>query len=610
MIHTWGGYVSSVDRTNIAENLLVRGSQNVYKKLSGTIANRNGLKRLGIANTAYSPCSSEFVWNTSWGASYIMVVSNSNLYVVINNVWYSLLSGLTKTRYVFDKWYNSTEAKDRVLFVKGDSDIQHWSGGFATISSTTANTITKTGSTSWQQAGFSTTDGEKTIVINGNTYTYTGGESTTTLTGVAGDPTGEAKGSTVLQSVITTSNKPSAGFNNDIIKVINNQVYIASYTSRLVYISSNTNFTNYTIPTPRVAGSPELLTLDGTVKGIGVRQGQPHIGFGASSWAIITFTDVTVGTTLTQKTTVDVKPVALLQAPYAHEFIDSVGDNLIYLAQDQQVRQFGNTNNAYVSTYPSLSQEIARELEQETFTGGGLRSIGEFIYVTAPNSGKTYLYQVRTAVDPNGNLVAERLWHSPFILNATFIDQINGVVIAFSNSNPQIYQVWNTGQYHDDSPSDEPLPYTSIMALGYRGEQRRQGLWSFDKNFTEGYLTFGTTLNCIINYNYQGATNSISTIINSPERPAFIFNTTLNSLGDNSLGDEPLGNGGITETAQDPDALPKFKVINSLALINCFEWQPVFYSETADSQWEILANAQNATVEPDQQVNFIINKAK
>jgi hypothetical protein len=605
----FGGYVSSVDKTNIAENLLVLGSQNVYKKLSGTYAVRQGQKRQGLANSTESACSSEFVWNTSWGAIRTMVVADSKLYTVIDETWYVLQESLTKTRYVFDNWWDNTEKKDRVLFVNGTDDMFHWSGGFATANAQIAggSTLTKTGTTFWAQEGFSTTSGQKTFIINGSptVYTYTGGEATTTLTGITPALPVITQDTAILQSVQTATDKPAAGFNSDFIKVINNQVYVGSYTSRLVYMSSDTDFTNYTVPSPQLSGSPGLFVLDGTVKGIGVRQGNACVGFGANGWAVISFELVSNNNMLTRNNKIDIKPVAVLQAPLAHEFIDSVGDNLIYLGQDHQVRSFGDFNNLFVAGYPSLSQEVATELAGVNFTGGGLRCIGEFIYITSPVTGKVYLRQERTKVDANGNVVAERLWHSPFIWNATFIDVIDTTVVAFSNANPQIYEVWDTGQWYDDSPSDEQLPYTSIMAFGYRGEQRRQGLWSFDKQYTEGYITTGTPLNLLMNYNYDGSTNQVNAIINNIEQPAYIFQTSPSSLGDSSLGDESLGEGG---NADDSTTLSKFKVINSLPIINCFEWQPVYYSETANAQWEILALATNAEVELEQNPTFIINK--
>lgn len=765
IIDKWGGYVSSVDKTTIAENFFVQGSKNVYKKLSGTIAVRQGQKRQGEANSTESPVSSEYVWNTSWGATLPVWVSDSKLQVRYNDVWYTLQSGLTKTRYVFDKWYDKTQAKDSLLFVNGTSNLYQWTGGIMDVVSGTNNsgcvtllgdTLTNAGSgytigdvitittggtgataevtklgtgavltvsipaglgglyykvgdvlqvqngnngtgatftvstigangvitaitittgglgyfTSVYRtvggsgfgafisidsvatsgsitglklltpgSGYTTGTGKATsggtgtgatvnivsiatgtilgskdfrlsgfsqsgvINVGGTEYTYTDAIGLY-LVGVSPNPSAIVPG-IAFQTIKTIPSTPSAGFNSDFLKVINNQVYIGSYTSRLCYISSNTDYTNYIVPIPRAPGDPELLTLDATLKGIGVRKGTAHIGFGTDSWAVITFNNITVGSTLTQQTVVDVKPVAILQAPYAHEFIDTVGDSLVYLAQDQQVRSFGDFNNLFTPGYPSFSQAIATELEAENFTGGALKCIGEFTYITAPNTGNVYLYQVRTLVDDTGQIVAERLWHAPFVWNCTRIDEINGVVVGFSNSNPQVYELWDTGQWYDDSPSDEPLPYECVLALGYRTLNRRQGLQSFDKLFSEGYITRGTPLNLTINYNYNGATEQITKIVNSVAQPATLFNQSFVSLGDASLGDNPLGDGETTD-----EMLQKFKCINSLTLINCFEYQPVFYSDTTNAQWEILAVGTNSGIEAEQQATFLVNKIR
>lgn len=599
MVSQWAGYVSSFDKTNLPPNVAVMGSQNVYKKLSGNWAVRQGQKRRGVANNALSKVFSSFVWNTSWGATFTMAVSNSTLYVVANDIWYPLVGSLTETRYVFDNWWNNTDKKDQLLFVNGTDDMFMWTGGFGLISSTTANTIVldRTITASFLNAA------SGNVVVNGTTYNYTGSAGST-LTGVTPDPTSEANGSGVLQVIVTSSNTPASGFNTDFIKVVNNQVYCGSYTSRLIYISSNTDYTNYTVPSPIVSGSPELVTLDGTANGIGVRQGTAYVSFGNGSWASISFSDITVGTTLTRKTTVDVKPVAQGQAAYAHEFIATVGDNIVYLAKDNQVRYLGSSNSSFTTVYPSLSQEIATELIDETFTGGALTSIGEFIYVTAPNSGKVYLYQVRTRIDAGGVVVAERLWHTPFVWNLTKVDDLNGTTIGFSNANPQIYDLWGTSQWYDDSPSDEELPYECVLALSYRGGDRRQGLWVFDKIFSEGYMTQGTPLLLTLNYNYQGSEDVLSQYINSTMYPTTFFTLTPNSLGDESLGDESLGTGGETNES---DNFGKFKNINQFSLVNCFEFQPVLSSNEANANWELLALASNAKVD-DQQASFIIQQ--
>ena len=697
VLSDWRGYNSSYDKTKIAPNFLVSGSQNVYKKRTGNVANRPGLLRRGDANSALSGVSSEFVWNTSWGAQYVIWIANSLLQVEIDETWYTLLSGVTDTRYVFDTWWDNTLKKDQVLMVNGNDYIQTWSGGYTTILSSTATTITKNDSTTWQQAGFDasslatigssssqfditnpsgttfryTWDGtgtdptitatsvpvgsyillgaqnfstannglfvvtgsgsnyfevtnasgvvesnktigtgyiysnfKKVVNIGGTAYAYTGGENTTTLTGVTPSASGISVNAVALQAVITTYNTPADGFSNDFIKVINNQAYVGSYTSRLCYISSSTDYTDFVVPTPREPGDPDLITLDGVLKGIGVRQGKAHIGFGTGSWAIVSFSDITVGTTLTQQTTVNVKPVAIGQAPYAHEFIDTVGDSLVYLAQDNQVRTFGDFTNLFQPGYPSLSQEICTELEAVDFTGGALRCIGEFTYITAPNIGTTYLYQVRQSVDASGQVVAERLWHSPFIWNATRVDAIGTDIVVFSNSNPQVYYAWDTNQWYDDSPSDEELPYNSVAAFAYRSNNRRQGLQEFDKVFTEGYISGGGTLSLTVNYDFQGSTNQLVTVVNSVERPVYTFSQQVASLGDESLGEASLGDQLVDES------IPKFKCINSMPLVSCFEYQLVYSSDTTNSRWEILASGTNSELSSLEQPNYIINKLR
>lgn len=612
IMSAWASYNSSRDKTNVAESCWVRGSQNVYKTIAGTIANRPGQKRRNAANTTLAPVKSEYTWNTSWGAVLPLWVANGKLQVEYNGSYYDLLTSVTLTRYVFDKWFNSAEAKDRVLMVHGDSTIQHWSGGIATIASVTSNTLTKSGTGSWQQAGFSTVSGEKKIMIGGIEYTYTGGESTTTLTGVTPDPTAPpvTAGTIAIQSVLTASSTPAASFSNDFIKVINNQAYVGSYTSRVCYISSNSDFKNYTVPTPRVAGSPEFLTLDAPLKGIGVRQGNAHIGIGTSTWAVITFEDITVGTTLTQKTNVSMKPMAALCAPYAHEFIDSVGDNLVFLAQDGQVRSYIDSNNSFTPRYPVLSQEVFDEIAQENPVGGQLKIIGDFTYVVFPISGKVFLYQVRETIDANGQSVGERLWHAPFIWNISRIDEISGVVHGFSNANPQAYQLWNTGQFYDDSPSDEHIPYKSVLAFAYRTSGRRQGLVSFDKLYEEGYMTLGTTLNLRVNYDYQGYTDVAEQPVNSLTRPARFYGNSIASIGDSTIGDESIGDGGISDSSDPHDAIPKFKNISPLPIVNCTEWQPIFTSELANDQWEILAIGGNVTIVEESDATFLINKLR
>lgn len=751
MLTNFGGYNSARDKTNINEALMVRGSQNIYKKINGNLSNRPGQKRLGDANSTLSPVSSEFIWNTSSGNTWTMIVSDSKLYGVLNNVWYTLLTGVTNTRYVFDTWWSTTELKDYLVMVNGAAPsvvgaMSAWSGGIATVASVSTNAISmvgqvgltgtptmtgtapftsyfngrtdnlfnggftlnsnptngqtilytingvgpititfvtaigaaagnvligantaatlanllgllkfpattsatqvalsapnqtavgkanyastealvKTGTTTWEQAGFGNSSAAASysvfsLLMNGTTYTYTTGTGTLALFGFTPSIAAITAGTIAIQSVkqldfTTSTTLFPVTFTFDFIKTIQNQLYLGAYNSPVCYVSKASDFTNFTQDVVAIQGSAAQIPFDGNLRGLTNRGGKPYAGLNNGKWGIINYnytnssTGGSGGTLIIYRTTtVEYTPVSAGAGPYAHEFIDSNGDNIIYLSADQQVRTFGNFNNSFTSNnYPVLSQEIYTELTEKNFTGGSLKTIGDIVYLTVPTTGQVYMRQQRQTVDANGQTVNEITWFSPFVWNLTRVDNLNGTIVGFSNANPQIYQLWNTGQWYDDSPSGEQIPYESRIAFAYRTGGKREYNYEFDKVFTEGYIDPGTELNLLINYNYNGSTGQVATIINSNDRPAVFYSVSASSLGESSFGDESLG--GTTDDDADTDLI-KFKNINSLSLVNMFEYQLQYSSELANAQWEILATGTNARV-VESQPSYLINKLR
>jgi len=610
LISDFAGYNSSRDKTNIKESYAVRGSKNIIKRLSGTWASRCGMKRRGTADTTAAEVKSEKTWYDSKGHTRVLRVANSKLQfesdIVTSGtyVWYDLMTSLAQTRFVFDAWWDNTDKKDKLLFVAHDANIYSWAGGVSYVAAQAGGgTITKSGTTTWAEDGFASTG---TVTINSVDYAYTGGTTTTTLTGVT--PTTAITAGVGFSKVVTTSNTPASTFTNDFIKVIGNRLYCCSENSRLIYISYNNDFTNFTVPSPQTVGSAAYQTLDSAPKGITVRQGNAYIGAGTSDWYIISFSQEVINNVLVERCNLEKKQVANLQAPYSHEMIDVVGDTIVFLSQDQQLRTYGDYRNLFQPAYPCLSQAIFNELDEEDFTGGGLRAIGDYIYITAPVSGKVYLHQTRLNVDANGNITADRFWHPYQQWNATRIDEIDGVIYAYSNANPQMYQIWDTFQYHDDAPDDENIQYECVLRMAYRSHGRRQGLLSFDKLYVEGYMSQGTELKAYIFYEYQGSAGVQNQILNSNDVPVTLFKGNIPpAIGDASIGDNPLGD-GLTPEAADQESLPKFKVIKSVTLENCTEYQLVVYSDTIDSRWEVLALGTNAQLETEQQAVHLITK--
>lgn len=616
IIRRFLGYNSGRDETNLDPRFAIRGSQNVYKKQSGTMAIRPGLKRRGTADATISEVKSSFEWEASTGSTKPFRVHGSVLQVESDiitagiYVWYDLLTGLTNTRFVFDTVWDNTTKRDFFVFVKGDANIHKWSGGIGTIVGTTATTIVLNANAA--TLGFDTSG---SVIINGTTYVYTG-VTTTTLTGVTADPTGEADSSVVLASPVTTADKPEANYVCDFIKTINNQLHVGSYASRVVHISSDSDYLDYTVPSPRTPGDPELLIFDNLIRGLGVTQGILAVSAGFRDWYSVRFQQITVSTTLTEQTIVDKFDTSELDAALAHEYITNVGDSLVYLSRKKEIRILGNFKNISRPSFATLSLQIKDELFNLTFSptqgdtsNGELKSVGEKLYLTSVTDGKTFIHETRETLSESGEITAERFWYPPQIWGISRVAVIDGVEYGHAIANPQIYQLWDTDQWSDDSPSDEDMPYNAILRMAYRNVGKRGSLMNFDMAYYEGYMTEGTVLKSKVFIDYQGSESIQETTINDPInkiKASFFTGFSTIGLGDSSLGDNPLGE-GLTDVELSQKSLPKFREITDVTGVDSFEYSLEVFSDEVDSRWEILALGTNASAS-ENQPTFIRNQ--
>lgn len=613
LIENFLGYNSTRDKTNINPGFLIRGSKNMFKKESGTIASRPGLKRRGSADSTIAGVLSSFEWETSLGITIPLRVVDDNFEfesdIITDDtfVWYDLGISANSTRYVFDTVWDNTLKKDFLVFVRGTNSLFRWDGGIAKFVSGINNTSI-TLDRDATLAGFRSSGG--TVIINGSTYTY-GAISGDDLTGVAGDPSAEAVDSVVVEKPIETSSKPVANFTCDFLKVINNQVWIGSYSSRLIYISEDDDYLDYTVPTPRAAGDPEILFLDNNARGIGSIDGEGYVTAGYSDWYRVRFQQITVSTTLTEQTIVDKLELSGKEAALGHEYISTNGAAIIYLSRSQELKALGVFTNQQKTKPVTLSLEIKEELRNESFSpvqgimsDGEVRVVGSKIYLTSASGGTTYIHETREKLSESGEITAERFWNTPMIWGISRIAVINGVEHGHSAANPQTYQLWDTDQWYDDSPSDENMPYNCVMRMAYRNASEFQGnnrftMLSVDMWGIEGYMPQGVNLKGRVYGNYQGSTDLLTVDINNidPDELSlakFYTGFLSPSMGDDSLGENPLGE-GLTEDELSQEQVPKFRRIKNLsALKDCFEYALELYTDEVNARWEILASGANA----------------
>lgn len=503
------------------------------------------------------------------------------------------------------------------------------SGATVSITSVATGRITLSGTDTATSLGFAGTltaaDGSNnstggTVVVNGISYVYSAlGDDGFSFIGISIDPSPTVGGIGISAVIVTDTSATSTdgggdahleeNFTNDFINTVGNQVHLGCYASRLIHISSILHYDHYEIVDLRAPGFPDLLVLDSPARAVWARQGKA-VAFGSrgdsylvTRVAAIYNQDNGSGDNTAyayEQVTVDKEISSDLSSPQSQDFIGSVGDTIVFLDLNNQLRQYGTVRNIVTPVYPILSLDIFDELRNMDFTGGHLRTVadeaGESVYITAPITGTVYLYNVRYKLDTVGNMSAERIWHPPFVWSVSRVAVINGVTYGHSTANPQLYQMWNTNQYYDDSPTDDQLPYECRARFAYRNYGRRQGFIEFDKLYVEGYIDPATPLNGTIYYDYQGSTAKPDIVINSDDQPAMLYTGfSPPSLGDESLGDAPLGD-GTNDDADPQDLLPKFRVIVGLEETECFEVSPEIWSNEAGAHWELLVLGFNAVI--------------
>lgn len=501
--------------------------------------------------------------------------------------------------------------------------------------------VTISGSDTLPELGFdgdlSPTDGSSafsggSFLVGDTEWSYTVlGDDGNSFIGFSSDPSSIA-GSVAISLVTITDTSPTSdntaaqleeSFTNDAIAVVNNQVHLICYSSRLVHISSSRNYTHYDVAqlnsgVIRTPGYPDLFTGDSNVRAVGVQNGsavifgslgdsylitrKPAIYNQGSDFEALSYEEVTVAKEKSSD----------LSSPLGQDFLDYVGDVILFLDGNNQLREYGTVRNIVNPVYPVLSIDVYTELSSVDFTGGQLRCVGEegveTIYLTAPKIGTVYLYQIRQTFDAVGNITSDRLWQSPFIWNVSRIAIIDGISYGHSNGNPMIFQLWNTGQWHDDSPSGNPLPYISTALFAYSSSGRRQGKTVFDKIYYEGYTTVSSTLIGIVNLEYLGSLDIYSPVITSSGSPATFFgNIDDNSLGQHSLGDEPLGDETQNENPDNTDQTRvKFRCICGVTEANVYEYGLGVTSQDVDDRWELLFIGPNAMIASTDQASDLM----
>ncbi len=603
------GYVTSPDESNIDLRLLTDGSQNVLIDFQKKVKIRSGYTRLGAANTSLKPVRNAWTWHTSTGTNLPQRFYDDELEVYLGTVdgvevdaWTRVLNSLSTTKKLRQATiYNVTEDLDFQIMVNGDANLYRWNGAVTTIASTTSNTITKNGTDTWAEARFYT-GGNKIVIIGGTEYTYTGGETTTTLTGVTPNPTGEADDSVAIQKVVTDTNKPEANRNNHTIGELNNQIYVGSEDSEEVFVSKDSDYTDFTSTSPRLSGQGALLTLTDTTRGFMPLGNLMLIFSGRSTIFKTLFQQLDIGGVLSETLDIEQLDVGVDQGALNQECIVPIGNSIFYLTNEVALRSIDDPNNLTGIKPKTYSNPIKPDFDNEDWTDAQAIWFKNALYISSQVNSR--LYMLNFQEDADGKL--KRFWNPPQLLpveamsilnSGTGNDLSNGDRLHIhSNSVPETYLLFDgasDGQFAGMAVADK-LPINAVAVFAYANYKNRARLKNFDEYYVEGEITPATDeLTLQIDYDFDGATQQIEEIIDGSDETILEGAVGFNSLAQQSSGTNPMG--GLLNP---PEDARKFRVVFEEAKEDFFEIRAIFSTNDVDKFWAIIAHGALVELSP------------
>lgn len=599
------GYITAVDETNSDRRLLVTGSQNFLVDRNKKVKTRSGFTRLGAGNNAETPVRNAWTWFSSTGTELAQRFYDDELEVYLGtidgyaiNAWTRVLASWSTTEIMrAANWWDTTENIDLQIMVVGNDDMYEWNGAVAVVDSITGTTVTKKGTTTFAQNRFYTTRNKTFIVVRtGTEYTYTGGESTTALTGIA-DTAGIVANDILIQKIVTQSNKPAADRNNHTIFSFENQICVGSEDDNEVLISQNDDYDDFTYSSPRVAGEGGILTLDAPTKAFGILGKSLVVSAGRGSWFRAEYEQITVSTTLAETLKIKKLNTGVDQGAQNQESTVQLGNALIFLTHEPAVRMVTNPDELEGLDPRTLSNPIKPDFDAETWTNACAIWFKNAYYLSAPTNSKIYILEF--VEDADGQL--RRFWNPPQIIPVrafSIISNTTPYIHGHSNGVPETYKLFDgTADYVPNADVDDPdskIPVECIAAFAYNNYGDRANLKSFDEYFTEFEANPATNdVLLTLNYDFGGETQVIEKTIDGSDEDLVEGFVGFNSLGQQSLGVNPLG--GLLNP---PDDARKGHVVHEIAKEDFRQIQAIYSVNGIDRYFAVIAHGCNATISP------------
>lgn len=605
-------YATKPDRTNTNRKFLTRGTFNCLINDAEKVESRDGYALFGAVGTDNEAVKGSTDWETSGiggddpdlelhlrGTGTILQVYIGSVGAIDFNAWHTLKDSFSNIKFSFDTWWNNTEKIDTLVFVDGSSNQYSWSGALATLDTITATTLKLQGSLTWAQRRY-LTSGTRQVRIrdSGGTWrtaTYTGGESGDTLT-LTTDLTAFTftSGALIMQEVIVTASIPTSTYKADFIKTINNQLYVGSRTSRLLYVSKASSTTDFSFSSPRIVGEGALFTLDQAGRAIRILKENPTF-FTSDFIYKAEFKEITVSSTLTEAVTCKRLKTAKGKGALSHDLTEETENGIAYISTNKELLLLEDASLTEVPRISNLSDLIKPDFAVRDFTDGHLFNDENRLYISAPADGLVYINEVADGINDDGQITQRRFWQPPQILPVQRFGKINGSIHGHSSIQSESYKLFYLlrdrvdESVEIDENNGQPI-FTRLCLARYTTDERNS-LKNTDEIITEGFITRNTTIDFFPSFELdKGETLPLIKEIDGSNTDITWSTEEDYSLGIWPLGDRSFG-GGIEEEAT--EEFPKFRIIHEIDPQDFFDYTAVFETNGIDLKWQIVSHGLN-----------------
>lgn len=607
------GYNARTDKTKLTPSVLVPPSQNVVINTAGRVGLVKGYELDGTASTVIdSGILSNFDFKNFKGdvfnlrAGFMTSAANDGKLQfrwedsVGTVYWIDLMTGLTSINLCFTEYWDTTALVKQCLWVDGSNNIYKWNGAVTTIDSGTPTTLTKQGTTTWQQEGFSSTG---TIVIAGVEYTYTGGYTTTTLTGFTADMSAIVTGTETHQKPITTalSSMTSilATFGPTVIGCgRQNQVYLGSKKSNNLYISKVNDYTNYSFTSPvRLVGEGALISLNDPPEKFIPQEVHAndtaydmYISEGRDQWAVIRSTLSSDNTS--ERLEHIVLKVSPLQGAQSEKLASKMKNHIMFIGHDNVAGFMGYMSYEYVPVITDFSYPIIDDMNSYDFTDGSIFFYRNYVYIAIPKHGLIRIFNMTDQSQQQYstyNPIEQVNQSQPFFWEAPVKYPISGFYITKDGelgghgyNTSESYLLFTGGDFNG-----QDIDANATFAFDDKGDRTTSK--GSNEIWVEGYIKQNTDLSVTIAGDLDICQNTQTVVINGNDSQYVCYGNGGGSLGADNLGSKPLG-GTFTNT----NDLPAwFHVVRTYPQVPSYLEQISFTSKGVDLQWELITYGTN-----------------